>query len=263
MNIALKLYGVGNAEGAPAEWIKDRQWLGESTNLPAGFDVVETIDQIKAREDAHMVAYNAWISSRKIHAIDSGWEATFSDYKVARTQMYIEMTTKGGFSLLTPSEQEIASRWFIVSDTDRDTVHSLDQQDSFGVIHHARSVKAREKRYTHALVTCFNRLNIDDAKSIERELKQIPTGTLVKKGVDDRLTEKVEISNMVDSYINAGIEGTLEDNGRVGLFDYVLSRATTPFATTGLSVKTFTVKGMTGCAELATKVHDILANGNN
>jgi hypothetical protein len=56
-----------------------------------------------------------------------------------------------------------------------------------------------------------------------------------------------------------GIEGTVEDNGIVGLYDFILSRVGTPYELTGLSVQTYPIidgSGMT-IQEVADAIYEI------
>jgi hypothetical protein len=60
-----------------------------------------------------------------------------------------------------------------------------------------------------------------------------------------------------------GIEGTVEDNGIVGLFDYILARAGTPYDITGLKAQTYPIidgSGMT-LAEVCDELYEIAKNG--
>ena len=68
--------------------------------------------------------------------------------------------------------------------------------------------------------------------------------------------------NLVTEWFG-GIEGTIEDNGIVGLFDYILARSGTPYETTGLAVQSYPVidgSGMT-LQQVADEIYEIGKNG--
>ena len=160
-----------------------------------------------------------------------------SDYKVLRNNLMVQVATEG-FANLTADEKIIASENFVVSKTDRDTVHTLEQQIANGIIYHKHSVASRLARRIAAEGEVYNRL---------------------QSGVDqaDLMNDTVA---MLDAYVNFGIEGTVEGDV-LGLFDYFESRVGTAFETTGLLSKTYTVEGMT-VTQLSAKLMDIFKNGN-
>ena len=159
------------------------------------------------------------------------------DYKVLRNNLIVQVATEG-FSNLSVDEKKIASSHFAVSKTDRDTVHTIDEQISNGILFHKESTKARSDRRNAAEGEVYNR--------IQDGLEQA-----------DLMND---VTAMLDTYVNFGIEGTLEGDIE-GLFDYLESRAGTSFETTGLLSKSYTVEGMT-VAQLSAKLMDIFKNGN-
>ena len=204
----------------------------------------------------------------------------FRDYKKLRSEIKARIETKTGFDpadlgtytqvnwdKLSAAEKEVAARYFCVPPTGvaaaplRDEIYTTAEQIVYGLAHHQKSVESRILRVRMALSELYNRLDIDDAREVEEELNQIPKGSNVPLDVGDNTTAQVKVKTMVESYVDRGIEGSVEDNGVVGLFDYTLSRAGTPFSATGLSSKAYAVIGMTDAAELGTRCHDVLANG--
>lgn len=172
--------------------------------------------------------------------IDRNWSSLYPDYKAARTQLYIAMMTKGGFSNLLLEEKVIASKWFIVGRVERNSVHTVQEQIKNGLIYHENSVEARKHRFNACITEVYNRLDDDQIKAVMIAM---------------------DFSKTVYAYIDLGLEGTLEGNPE-GLFDYINARANTQFEMTGLKVQNYTPVGYANCSELANRIMDILANGN-
>lgn len=176
--------------------------------------------------------------------IDGNWKTSFVDYKQARLQMYVELVARitevGSFSNLSLAERQIASRWFIVGDNERDSVHSFDEQVVNGSIYNAESIKAREARMTACMMQVYNRLTHDQVNEV---------------------CMAMNFDKTTYNYIKRGCEGTLEGNDE-GLFDYIMARVGTTWELTGLRIQAYIPKGMADCAELAAKLIDILRNGN-
>lgn len=172
--------------------------------------------------------------------IDNNWNQDYSDYKSARVALYVAMMTKGGFNNLSDEEKRIASKWFIVERTERSSVHTLQEQVTNGKWFDSNSKEARRQRFSVAMSEIYNRLT-------KEEVFQV----LSAMGND-----------IVEKYITYGTEGTVEGDLIEGLFDYIEARNGTAWSATGLAVQTFIPSGMANCSELATKLMDILKNGN-
>lgn len=198
----------------------------------------------------------------------------FRDYKCLREELKTRINTKAGFDpqdeqtynqtnwdKLTANEKDLASRYFFVPEPLRVQVHTMDQQIEFGIVFNEEATKSRVARFDRAKSEAYCRLDFGDACEVIDELQQVTKNTVIELDVDDKLINKAIVKTLRDSYRECGVEGTVEDQGLVGLFDYLLSRADTPFAGLGLSSKAYTVVGMTDCAELADKLHDILSKG--
>ena len=80
------------------------------------------------------------------------------------------------------------------------------------------------------------------------------------KAEQNILIEDIRRENLTYSYIQFGVEGTLEGDS-IGLFDYIKSRSGTIYALSGLSSKLFTPRGMPNMQVLANKLMQILKNG--
>jgi len=172
--------------------------------------------------------------------IDQDWNKNYSDFKSARVALYVAMMTKGGFNSLSLEEKKIASKWFIVERTERGSVHSLQEQVINGKWFDSNSKEARRQRFSVAMSEIYNRLT-------KEEVFQV----LSTMGND-----------IVEKYITYGTEGTVEGDLIEGLFDYIEARNGTSWSATGLAAQSFTPTGMSNCSELATKLMDVLKNGN-
>lgn len=172
--------------------------------------------------------------------IDENWQNMYSDYKAARVAVYIAMMMKGGFNNLSEAEKIIASKWFVVGRTERNSVHTVDQQIENGLNYHQNSTRSRNARFDKCITEVYNRLDDDQIKEVMIAM---------------------DYNKTVDAYIKLGIEGTQEGNPE-GLYDYILARAGTQWESTGLSVQAYTPVGMADCQELANRLMDILVNGN-
>lgn len=164
--------------------------------------------------------------------------ATGYDYKYVRIQIYILVTTIG-WTNLSIAEKTIASIWFVVVKSQRDEVHTLEEQKANGRTHHEKSRQNRYDRHTAALMDVYNRLEKADAQSVLKRL---------------------EDSNLLHLYIEYGIEGTASGDIE-GIMDYVNSVAGTSFALNGLIEETYIpVEGT--LTDLKVALNDIIINGN-
>ena len=172
--------------------------------------------------------------------IDRTWRLTFSDYKSARIGIFVAMITKGGFDNLPLEEKQIASKWFVVGRTERNSVHTVEEQVENGLIYNTESINARSKRLSKCMIEAYNRLTDEQIQSIMATMN---------------------FSKTAYAYVEAGQEGTLEGNPE-GLFDYIQARTGTQWETTGLRVQNYTPIGYNNCQELSDRLMDILVNGN-
>lgn len=161
-----------------------------------------------------------------------------SDYKVLRSNLITYVATTG-FTNLSVAEKVIASEHFVVSKVDRDTVHTLAEQISNGVYFHEESVKARFKRRMVAEAEVYNRV-LDSA---------------------DQSDFRNDVVNLLELYVNFGIEGTVEGDDE-GLFDYLESRSGTAYAgANGFLAKNYTIESM-NISGLSARLIDVFKNGN-
>jgi len=247
----VKLYAEDN-EAIPAiEVLKD------TDTPPAGFSEITSIE---LWERYGRQAVGAW-----------PW---FRDYKALRAELGIRVNTKAGFdpsdpgtytpenwSKLDAAEQEIAARYFLVPEGFRATVYTMDEQIELGAAFHANACAARDQRFVRAMAELYCRLSLEHARETEADLQEILKGTELPTDQDHKLTQKAHTKALGSSYRSNGIEGSIEDNGTIGLFDYLLSRTGTPFEGNGFASKAWPVIGMASCAELADHLYAILYRG--
>lgn len=97
----------------------------------------------------------------------------------------------------------------------------------------------------------------------EKRLAIVRSLLIIKIGIDNakQIFDEVLNDQLLDKYIG-GTEGKEEDNGKVGLYDYILSRGGTPYFSTGLSEKNFTILDGSGdtlqqvCEQIITILRD-------
>ena len=158
------------------------------------------------------------------------------DYKYVRQKIIDGVTSAGGFSNLTTAEKEIATRWFAVAKSDRDTVYTTEQQILLGLQFHKGSTESRQTRMAYATMEVYNRLSPSEVEEVLSE-----------------------VQDLVAKYVQYGEEGTLEGDGEA-LFDYIEARSGTSYTSTGLAAKSYVPDGKT-LSELVTRLMDILKDG--
>jgi len=166
---------------------------------------------------------------------------TIADYKLIRNEIstLLAATT---FAALSVPEKMIVCNMFLVSVTDRDTIYTTAQQIGLGQLFNKYSVGARTLRVSKASSEIYNRLTKTEALQI---VKDVTT-----------------TDSLFFDYINFGVEGTVEDGaGQEGLFDYMLSRAGTPWATTGFSSYGYTPIGYANMSDFADDLMVVLKDG--
>ena len=218
------------------------------TNVSVIFTNALTIEEETILTNTYNT-YNSY-SESTFTSIARNWQTNYKDFKLARKELSNELTTRGGFYNLAPLEKKIASRWFIVAISDRNTVHSFSEQITNGIFFHTNSVASRQSRYTAAVVEVYTRLASTDADEVIDDLWEIFT----------KVNGKQYSRSLAENYIQCGREGTVEGNPD-GLFDYVLARANTAFSSSGLKAKLITPNYGT-LDELCDRIIDILKNGN-
>lgn len=103
------------------------------------------------------------------------------------------------------------------------------------------SSSSRSKRWSKAKMYVFRKLSQQDAKSV--------------------LVEVTMNGDLVTRYLG-GIEGTEEDNGEEGIFDYILAKEGTSFEGNGLKSKNFVPKeNGTTIEDVCTGIINILKEG--
>jgi len=186
---------------------------------------------------SEMSAAEKTVADGDIERIDKEWTGEFKDYKAARAKIYASVVSAGGFVNLTAAQKIVASKWFVVTKSDRDTVHTQSQQVAYGEVFHVNSKESRRIRMQKAITQCYNRLTQADANTV----------------INDA-------NGLVEKYIEYGREGTVEGDPEE-LFDYIEARAGTTYVVTGLAAKTFVPTDAGTLAQLVTDLMNILKNG--
>jgi len=170
------------------------------------------------------------------------------------------------FQALTAAEQKIAADFYIVPlDLQKLVINSEAYWIAKGVsVFDKNSVISRQARLGFMVSEIKNRLPKTNALELQRETRQIAEGTVVDINASKQLTASLRGINLLGSYLTEGVEGVEEDGDAdaVGLFDYILGRAGTPFGGKGLKQKAFTVDGFASMSDFADYIYDIGANGN-
>jgi hypothetical protein len=173
--------------------------------------------------------------------IDETWKTSYSDYKTARVALYLSMISKGGWENLSPEEKIIASKWFIVGRSERNQVHSTEDQIINGLTYNSNSIRARKQRLTQCMMEVYNRLDDNQIKSV---------------------MSTMDFSRTTYAYTEVGMEGVLSGDTVEGLFDYINSTSGTSWSSSGLRTQSYTPVGYDNCSQLSDRLLDILINGN-
>lgn len=169
--------------------------------------------------------------------INDYWQRDYYDYKQARTDLNLTLIAKGGFDSLDLNEQIIVSKWFLVTEAQRQTVLTLEEEKKAAKDFLALSRVSRELRFDECIVNVLSYLESADIVTVKQDIKFL-----------------------YDAYEHLGIEGTVEGDGE-GLFDYIDSRVGTSYEFTGLRNKSFTVNHGYTINQLCDLLLDILKNG--
>jgi hypothetical protein len=205
--------------------------------LPTGY----TQPQLVTELDILAVSYNAKVLSAIEQIVFDYNAGLYVDYKKARKalQDLVHPTLPGSWVTMTINEKLICSKWFIVPESMRSQVYTIQEQQENGKIFDSLSIKSRDSRFMAGKMLIYNMLDFNDAKVIINEIA-------------GECTVLATVCHSIDkNYILYGVESqSLGDN--VGIFDYV---------DTVLRNKPFTPYAGT-MSDLADSVLDILENGN-
>jgi len=175
-----------------------------------------------------------------ITSIDS-WDKhgfhTGKDYKFIRKEIAIIAATTG-WTNLTLAEKTTVVDWFAIGKTERDEIYTTAQQITLAGDFHKQSTQSRKSRSETVMLIIYNYFAWSEVESI---------------------VNVIELDNLLDKYVNYGVEGTTEGDGE-GLFDYFEATAGTSFSSSGLAATSYVP--VTGTlAELITTVMSILRGG--
>lgn len=164
---------------------------------------------------------------------------TGRDYKFIRSEINT-LYDSSTWSELSDDEKSVCSIYFICSPTEAADVHDVPTRVAYGELFHINSVESRMKRISRAMSEARTRIQQSDVQEL----------------IDD-----LESSNLLDTYITFGREGTIEGDPE-GLFDWVESRAGTSFDGIGMSSKSYTVEGYSDMSDFTVYIMDIIKTGN-
>ena len=135
------------------------------------------------------------------------------DFLFCRAGAMLYIAYNGGFSALTEEHKIIASKYFCVSKTDRDTVHTDSEQEIFWLDFVLNSEKTRADRWNKAKSYVSFRLSPADSTDLAVETRVL-NEKFVKYGIEDLATD-----------------------GRDGLFDWLKGEGS--FTSNGLPSKSY------------------------
>lgn len=216
----------GEAVGADLE-----QWDTSDLNGNDPFQAKDTLDA--GYEDISSV--ENWDKYHDLFALD---------YKFVRDiiggLVLTETNNLADWNTYDAAKQEIAARWFVVPEAQREDVYTIEQQIGLGQIFNKCSVEARTLRVSKATSEIYNRLSGSEAQVIINDV----TGS----------------DNLFVTYVNFGREGSEEGDGE-GLFDYMEGRTGTTWESTGFDSYSYTPIGYTDMATLSIDLMKILKDG--
>ncbi len=156
---------------------------------------------------------------------------TGKDYKFIRNEIKLLADTIA-WTDLTASEKDICVKLFVVDKSKRDKLYTIDEQIQLGYLFHGKSIKARDRRWSHAEMQLMSRLTKYNWRLVYVDLNK---------------------ENLVSQYIDNGLEGIVEGDDDGGLFDYIDK---------GLRGQSFTPIDIVDMDALADLILDIIRNGN-
>jgi hypothetical protein len=186
-------------------------------------------------------------------------------------ELYSYISTNFGMKDLKCLQREIYEEALVITLNDLDTNwNNLSEPDKLLVCEYCTS-KVPPIRFLETYPDANMRQSISqnfDMFNVDvRQTKRYPIIRMYlfnKIGTQNALEslKTATTDNLVTEWFG-GIEGTIEDGGIVGLFDYILARAGTPYETTGLAVQSYPVidgSGMT-LQQVADEIYEIGKNG--
>jgi len=162
----------------------------------------------------------------------------FKDYKFVRKRLQEEAVLN--YSGMTADEQRIICKYKAI---DEDTCKSVlgDLYEYWMTDFDLKSQESRMKRFTNAKTCLIKNISLMDRFTV---LGYINSTTLER------------------DYIYYGLEGTNDGDPIPGMLDFIEATVGTPYETTGMAARTFTMIGTITKEEMIAKIVDILRNGN-
>ena len=164
-------------------YLKIGKYYGENENNPT-YQIKETLD-------------SDYLDVSNVYHWFSLQELLGKDFLYYRTGALGHIVNNGGFAALSDIDKELASKYFCVSKTDRDTIHNDETQESNWFDFVVNSETCRLGRWNKAKSFASFRLSPTDSTDLA-----ITTALLNEK------------------YIKYGVE-TLSVDGSSGLYDWV------------------------------------------
>lgn len=228
------------------------QVLKDTDPAPSGFD--GATDDIVTWDTYGVVALGRNDYTCKLR----GWP-WFRDHLAlqAELQARVELvtgatfdtTTEADWDNLSAAEKEVAARWGVVPRWSADAtpvdLHSevlTVAEQGFWRQHYAACYQlSRELRWRSAQALAWVQLGQADYESLHDDLASLPSGTSIPL-VLDLLTSDLLLRAPLDGYLLEGVLGSAESaSGQVGIVDYLLGRAGTPYSGAGLPARAWTV----------------------
>lgn len=148
------------------------------------------------------------------------------------------------FDLLTAAEKSIACHWFLVGkESFQLEVINDDKYWTQEAGEYRRwTMESRGKRLNRMESIVFRRLqSVSDAKQVLSDMNQIAKDTVLDfNDITKVLNTKIKVKKLTSMYVE-GME-SLEDDGVVGLKDYINSTVGTPFENNGFRGLTYTFR---------------------
>jgi len=158
------------------------------------------------------------------------------DYKNFRSMLAIAVATTG-FENLSEDDKRLAALYFATTGANIASVFpNIQDRINNGKLFHESSIESRSDRAKFGVAEVYNRLSTADMQLV---------------------INAITTDNLLFNYTELGREGTESGDGE-GIYDYLNAVSGTSYESTGLAAQSYTVTDMVDCAELGTKITNIL-----